>query len=224
MRRACAPPVVGDGVSARRGPKTCPRQWVALPSPVKAAGAGPLVAVPRERTLRNVPCGAVPDAPPNGLMYVITRRQPWASPTALGVKTVETRSWPAAGSSDRSNHRQTRRQTAGQATGRSHRTAAAGSPGRELAQVYPGWSGAATAILAGMGPGGIHRPTERARHTRRSDRNRMRRGSGTDANRRLVRLQSRSLAAAPRRGEAIARAVTGRRPPAILALDTDEGV
>ena len=153
MRRACALPVVGDGVSARRGPKTCPRQWVALPSPVKAAGSGPLVAVPRERTLRNVPCGAVPDVPPNGLMYVITRRQPWASPIALGVKTVETRSWPAAGSSDRSNHRQTRRQTAGQATGRSHRTAAAGSPGRELAQVYPGWSGAATAILAGMGLG-----------------------------------------------------------------------
>ena len=44
-----------------------------------------------ERALRSIP-----DALPNGLMYVITLRQPWASPIALGVKTVETRSWRAA--------------------------------------------------------------------------------------------------------------------------------
>ena len=166
---------------------------------------------------------SVPDAPPNGLMYVITLHQPWASLIARGFKTVETRSWPAAGSSDRSNHRQTRRQTSGQAIERSHRTDAAGSPGRELAQIYPGWRGAVHHRPGRHGPDGEHRATEQTRHTRRSDRNRMRRGFGTDANRRLVRLQSRSLAVAPRRGEAIARAVTGRRPPVILALGYRRG-
>ena len=34
-------------------------------------------------------------APPCQLMYAITLHQPWASLIALGVKTVETRSWPA---------------------------------------------------------------------------------------------------------------------------------
>ena len=42
-----------------------------------------------------VACGTELEPPDADPMYAITLHQPWASLIALGLKTVETRSWPA---------------------------------------------------------------------------------------------------------------------------------
>ena len=53
-------------------------------------GAGPVAVVPR-----GAPRPSTTGPTSADWMYAITLHQPWASLIALGIKTVETRSWPA---------------------------------------------------------------------------------------------------------------------------------
>ena len=144
-------------------------------------------------------------------MYAITLHQPWASLIALGIKTVETRSWPAPAL------------LVGQTIAIHAGKRVVRQPGENIeqelrARLGEDWHGdipagrvVATAILVRMARVAHINPlTGHAVHDLSTE-------TGCAVG--LGRLQSRPLAVASRRGEAIARASASCRPSILLALE-----
>ena len=70
-------------------------------------------------------------------MHAITLHQPWASLIALGIKTVETRSWPAPARLVGRTIAIHAGKRVGQRAGRRYRAGVTDPSGRGLEQAYP---------------------------------------------------------------------------------------
>ena len=151
-------------------------------------------------------------------MYAITLHQPWASLIALGIKTVETRSWPAParlmGQTIAIHAGKRVVKGPGDAIEQELRTRL----GEDWSRHIPTGAVLATAVLAGMARVGHIDPlTDHAGHDLNTEI-----GCAVGLARTpidsLGRFQRRPLAVVPRRYETIARGVAGRRPPVLLVL------